>query len=274
MENFQVQGFDIRVRQVGEQDFISLTDIANHFGNSKDPEGARFLISNWMRNRDIFEYLGLWETLHNPDFNRVRFDTVRSEEVGRNAFRPTPKMWVEQFKGIGLFAKSGRYDSGTYAHTDIAFDFAMWLNPVVKLHVITEFQRLKKAETLTLESEQKWSFKRELSKLNYIFHTEAIKTYLIEPKNVPVSTAISYYASEADMLNRVVFGITAAEWRTQNPDKKGNLRDFATEDELHLLANLETHNAEMIEAGMAQYEREGILSALFEKQLTILNNKK
>jgi hypothetical protein len=274
MENITVQGVEIRVKQVNEQDYISLTDIANHFGNSKDPEGARFLISNWMRNRDIFDYLGLWEELNNPNFNRVQFDTVKIKDVGRNAFRPTPKMWAEQFSGIGIFARSGRYDSGTYAHVDIAMDFAMWLNPVVKLHIITEFQRLKKAESLTLKDSQTWSLKRELSKLNYIFHTEAIKTHLIEPKNLPVTAAISHYASEADMLNRIVFGMTAAEWRTQNGDKKGNLRDNATENELHLLSNLETHNAEMIEAGMAQYEREGILKALFDKQLAILKQKK
>ena len=274
MEAIKVKGFDIRLKQINEQDYISLTDIANHFGNNKDPEGARFLISNWMRNRDIFDYLGLWEEINNPDFNRVEFDTVKSRELGKNAFRPTPKMWVEQFKGIGIYSKSGRYDSGTYAHTDIAFDFAMWINPVVKLHIITEFQHLKKEKSLALKEEQSWSLKRELSKLNYIFHTEAIKTHIIEPKNLPISAAISHYSSEADMLNRIVFGLTATEWRSQNADKKGNLRDFATENELHLLSNLETHNAEMIEAGMTQYEREGILTALFDKQLNILKSKK
>jgi KilA-N domain len=274
MDTMKVQGLNIRLKQVEGQDYISLTDIANHFGNNKDPEGARFLISNWMRNRDIFDYLGLWEELNNPNFNRVQFDTVKNKEIGKNAFRPTPKMWTEQFNGIGIYAKSGRYDSGTYAHTDIAFDFAMWLNPVVKLHIITEFQRLKKEETFALKEKESWSLKRELSKLNYLFHTEAIKTHIIEPKNLPVSAAISHYSSEADMLNRIVFGLTASEWRNQNSEKKGNLRDFATENELHLLSNLETHNAEMIEAGMAQYEREGILTALFEKQLNILKSKK
>lgn len=274
MDNLIVQGIEIRVKQIDEKDYISLTDIANHFGNSKDPEGARFLISNWMRNRDIFEYLGLWETINNTDFNRVQFDTVKSRELGRNAFRPTPKMWAEQLNGKGIFSKSGRYDSGTYAHIDIALDFAMWLNPVMKLHFITEFQRLKNQESLALKDKQKWDIRRELSKLNYVFHTEAIKMHLIEPKNLPIPASISYYASEADMLNRVVFGVTATEWRTQNPDKTGNLRDSATEDELHLLANLETHNAEMIAAGMAQYEREEILIALFEKQLAILKTRK
>jgi KilA-N domain len=274
MEIIKVQDFDIRVRQIEGKDYISLTDIANHFGNNKDPEGARFLISNWMRNRDIFDYLGLWELINNPSFNRVEFDTVKTRDIGKNAFRPTPKMWAEQFKGIAIYAKAGRYDSGTYAHVDIALDFAMWLNPIVKLHIITEFQRLKKEETFALKEKESWSLKRELSKLNYIFHTEAIKTHIIEPKNLPVSTAISHYSSEADMLNRIVFGLTASEWRAQNSDKKGNLRDFASENELHLLSNLETHNAEMIEAGMAQYEREGILTALFEKQLNILKNKK
>jgi KilA-N domain len=274
MDIIKVEGFDIRLKQINEHDYISLTDIAKHFGNSKDPEGARFVISNWMRNRDIFDYLGLWELLHNPTFNRVEFDTVKSREIGKNAFRPTPKMWVEQFNGIGIYVKSGRYDSGTYAHSDIAFDFAMWLNPVIKLHIITEFQRLKQEESSRLKENQIWSMKRELAKLNYVFHTEAIKTNLIEPKNLPVPAAISYYSSEADMLNRIVFGMTASEWRNQNVDKKGNLRDNATENELHLLSNLETHNAEMIEAGMAQYEREGILATLFEKQLNILKNRK
>lgn len=274
MEAIKVQGSEIRLKQINGQDYISLTDIANHFGNNKDSEGARFLISNWMRNRDIFDYLGLWEELNNPNFNRVQFDTVKNREIGRNAFRPTPKMWAEQFNGIGIYAKSGRYDSGTYAHSDIAFDFAMWLNPIIKLHIITEFQRLKKQETLSHKEKEVWSLKRELSKLNYLFHTEAIKTYIIEPKNLPVTAAISHYSSEADMLNRIVFGLTASEWRNQNADKQGNLRDYATESELHLLSNLETHNAEMIESGMSQYEREGILAALFEKQLNILKSKK
>jgi hypothetical protein len=217
-----------------------------------------------MRTRPALELMSIWEEENNPDFNSVEFDRIKNES-GKNTFFMNPRKWIQAVNAVGIISKGGRYNN-TMAHKYIALSFASWLDTRIHYQLVKAFDELHKVKT--------WQVIREASRRNYLFQTEAIKTHLVEPKNLPVSVAVSYYASEADMLNRIVFGLTAAEWRDQNPLKKGNLRDGAKEEELHLLSNLETHNAEMIEAGMAQYEREAILTSLFEKQLNILKSSK
>lgn len=249
---------EIGLTIVDEAEFVSLTDLALAFGGNDEA------IRNWMRTRQALEMMSIWEEENNPNFNSIEFDRIKNES-GKNTFSMNPRKWILSVNAIGIQSKGGRYNN-TLAHKFIALSFASWLDTRIHYQLIKAFDELHKKKT--------WHVIREASRRNYLFQTEAIKTHLIETQNLPVSVAVSYYASEADMLNRIVFGMTATEWRTHNTDKKGNLRDFATENELHLLSNLETHNAEMIEAGMAQYERETVLSALFDKQLTILKTKK
>jgi KilA-N domain len=248
---------EISLTIIEESEFVSLSDLAAAFGGSDES------IRNWMRTRQSLEMMSIWEEENNPNFNSVEFDRIKSES-GKNTFSMNPRKWILSVNAKGVISKGGRYNN-TIAHKFIALSFASWLDTRIHYQLIKAFDELHKKKT--------WNVIREASRKNYIFQTEAIKTHLIEPKNLPISVAVSYYASEADLLNRIVFGMTATEWRNQNADKKGNLRDFASEDELHLLSNLETHNAEMIEAGMAQYEREVVLMSLFEKQLSILNKR-
>jgi hypothetical protein len=248
---------EVAVSVIDEKEFVSLSDLSTAFGGTDEA------IRNWMRTRQALEMMSIWEEENNPDFNSVEFDRIKNES-GKNTFFMNPRKWIQSVNAVGIISKGGRYNN-TMAHKFIALSFASWLDTRIHYQLIKAFEELHKHKT--------WNVIREASRRNYLFQTEAIKTHLIEPKNLPVSVAVSYYASEADMLNRIVFGITAAEWRDQNSDKKGNLRDFADEEALHLLANLETHNAEMIEAGMAQYEREAVLKSLFEKQLSILKKK-
>jgi ribosome biogenesis protein Nip4 len=248
----------VAISVVDEKEFVSLTDLSAAFGGKDEA------IRNWMRTRQALEMMSIWEEENNPNFNSIEFDRILRES-GKNTFFMNPRKWILSVNAVGIVSKGGRYNN-TMAHKFIALSFASWLDTRIHYQLIKAFDELHKHKT--------WNVIREATRRNYLFQTEAIKTHLIEPKNLPVSVAVSYYASEADMLNRIVFGMTAAEWRDQNGDNKGNLRDVATEKELHLLANLETHNAEMIEAGMAQYERETVLKALFEKQLAILKKKK
>jgi KilA-N domain len=249
---------EITISIIDEREFVSLSDLATAFGGTDEA------IRNWMRTRTALEMMCIWEEENNPHFNSVEFDRIKNES-GKNTFFMNPRKWIQSVNAIGIMSKGGRYNN-TMAHKFIALSFASWLDTRIHYQLIKAFDELHKQKT--------WNVIREASRRNYLFQTEAIKTHLIEPKNLPISVAVSYYASEADMLNRIVFGMTSSEWRDQNGDKKGNLRDFAKEEELHLLANLETHNAEMIEAGMAQYERETILAALFDKQLSILKSRK
>jgi ribosome biogenesis protein Nip4 len=249
---------EISLSIIDENEFVSLSELSRAFGGTDEA------IRNWMRTRQALEMMSIWEEENNPHFNSIEFDRIKNES-GKNTFAMNPRKWIQSVKAIGIISKGGRYNN-TMAHKFIALSFASWLDTRIHYQLIKAFDELHKKKT--------WNVIREATRRNYLFQTEAIKTHLIEPKNLPVSVAVNYYASEADMLNRIVFGITASEWRDQNLDKKGNLRDSAKEEELHLLSNLETHNAEMIEAGMAQYERETILRALFEKQLLILKNKK
>jgi len=230
MTKIIVRNTQITVLNFKEQDYISLTDIAKF--KSDDPTAV---IGNWMRNRNTVEYLGIWESLYNPDFNPIEFEGFR-KEAGLNAFTLSPKKWIEATSAIGIISKSGRY-GGTYAHKDIAFKFAAWISVEFELYIVKEFQRLKAEEQKLLG----WSAKRELSKINYRIHTDAIKHNLIPSEVTPVQASI-IYASEADVLNVAMFGMTAKQWREANPDLKGNIRDYATINELICLSNMENLN--------------------------------
>jgi len=225
--------------------YISITDIAKYKSDAPDD-----VIKNWMRNRETIEFLGLWEQLNNPGFKPVEFDGFK-KEAGRNAFVLSPKKWIEATNAIGIQSKSGRY-GGTFAHVDIAMEFALWISPEFKLYIIKDYQRLKSDESHRLSLE--WNAKRELSKVNYRIHTDAIKEHLLPKLLTPVQ--INYtYASEADMLNVALFGITAKQWREQNPDAIGNIRDHATIHQLIVLVNLESMNAELIKQEIEQRDR-------------------
>lgn len=239
-----VQGKEISVILHKENDdFISLTDMLK----AKDGD---FFISDWLRNRNTVEYLGIWEKLHNPDFNYGEFATIKSQ-AGLNSYKISVKEWVKKTNAVGLKAVAGRY-GGTYAHRDIAFEFGMWISPEFKIYLIKEFQRLKNEESEKLRLG--WDVKRELAKINYKIHTDAIKTHLIPPQLSNKSTNI-IYASEADVLNVALFGQTAKDWKDQNPKTEGNIRDYSTVEQLIVLANLESLNAEFIRQGLSQNKR-------------------
>lgn len=239
-------GIEIRVSSTNESDYISLTDIAK----KRNPEFPADVIKNWMRSRSTIEFLGLWEKLNNPNFKLVEFDQFK-QEAGTNSFVLPPQKWIESTNAIGIISKSGRY-GGTYAHTDIAFEFASWISPEFKLYIIKDYQRLKADESHVKQID--WSIKREIAKSNYKIHTDAIKEKLILPtlSNAQISHT---YASEADIINVALFGITAKDWRKMNPDAKGNIRDTATIEQLIVLSNLESMNAVFIREGLSQSER-------------------
>lgn len=230
-----------------EDDYISLTDIAKY----SDPDNPRYIIQNWMRNRNTIDYLGLWEELNNPGFNRVEFDAVKIE-AGKNSFVMTPTKWIKATNAIGIVSKSGRYGGGTLAHKDIAFEFASWLSPEFKLYVIKDYQRLKESESHRLALD--WNVKRILAGANYRIHTDAIKSNLIPPE-LPKYQQGFVYADEADVLNVALFGKTAKQWRIENPDLRGNIRDYATIEQLLVLTNIENMNAWLINQGIPQQER-------------------
>ncbi len=241
-----------------ENEYISLTDIARY--RSTDP---RITIHAWLRGRDIVEFLGLWESLHNPDFKRIEFDTFKTD-AGTNAFTFSIKEWNEVLKGKGIITKSGRYGGGIFAHSDIALEFASWLSPEFKLYIIKDYKRLKSDENSRLSLN--WNLNRELTKLNYKIHTDAIKENLIIPELTPAQKSF-VYADEADLLNVALFGQTASEWRKENPDKKGNIRDYADLHHLLVLANLESYNAILIEQEIEQSQRLEMLRETALKQL-------
>ena len=220
-------------------DYISLTDIAKY----KNPEAPADIIKNWMRIRNTIEFLGLWEELNNPDFKLVEFDQFKNE-AGANSFVLSPQKWIKETDAIGIISKSGRYGGGTFAHKDIAFEFASWLSPEFKLYIIKDYQRLKEDESHRLALD--WNVNRILSKTNYRIHTDAIKSNLI-PAELPAKDQRFIYADEADVLNVALFGMTAKQWRDLNPDTKGNMRDYASIEQLLVLVNLETINALLIE---------------------------
>ena len=247
----------------GKNDFISLTDIARY--KSDEPSAV---IANWMRNRDTIDFLGVWESLHNPDFNSIEFEGIESQ-AGRNAFTMSPKKWIEATNAIGIRAKGGRY-GGAYAHIDIAFEFASWISPEFKLYIIEDYRRLKSDENSRLSLA--WNEKRLFTKINYRIHTDAVKATLI-PEDISGRAASFVYATEADVLNVALFGKTAKEWREENPDAKGNMRDHATLHQLIVLANLESMNAELLKMGMDRPERAELLNRMAREQMeSLLSN--
>jgi hypothetical protein len=241
-----VQGTAVAILKHRQDDYISLTDIAKY----KDELNPRFIIQNWMRNRNTVEFLGIWELLYNPDFNRVEFEAFRVQ-AGLNTFVMTPQKWIETTGAIGITSKAGRY-GGTYAHKEIAYEFASWVSVEFKLYLVKEFDRLKGEEVQRQSLE--WNLQRTLSKINYRIHTDAIKEQII-PKAVTRSQASAVYASEADLLNVALFGMTAAQWRAVNHDKDGNMRDYATLEQLVVLSNMESINALLIRQGLTQGDR-------------------
>lgn len=258
-ETIRAKGIDIGIYTTDfENEYISLTDIAK-YKNNEDP---RFVIQNWMRNRNTIEYLGVWEILSNPNFNRVQFEAVKKES-GLNRFVMTPTKWIQEMNAIGIISKSGRY-GGTYAHSDIAFEFASWISAEFKLYIIKDYKRLKADANSKLSL--KWNLNREISKLNYRIHTDAIKANLI-PSELTREQISFTYASEADLLNVALFGKTAKQWREEHTNKKGNIRDEATIDQLLVLSNMESYNAILIEQGKSQAERMVLLRDVAIRQL-------
>lgn len=257
-----VRGTEITVIQRNDEDYISLTDIAKW----RNPEHTDDIIRSWLRNRNTLELLGIWEQLHNADFKPVEFDGIK-KQAGLNSFTLTPKQWIEKTTAIGIVSRSGRY-GGTYAHTDVAFEFASWVSVEFKLYLIKEFQRLKEDENRRLSLA--WSLNRTLAKINYRLHTDAIQTHLI-PAEVTAKQIVFTYANEADLLNVALFGLTAGEWRKVNPGKDGNMRDHAALEQLLVLANLENMNAEFIHMALPQSDRIRRLNAIAIRQMQILS---
>lgn len=255
----QVLENDIATVTRGGIEYICITDIARY----KNPDRTDDLIRNWLRNRNTIEFLGIWEQLNNPDFKPVEFDGFRAQ-AGLNSFTLTPKQWIEQTAAIGLISKAGRY-GGTFAQKDIAFEFASWISVEFKLYLIKEFQRLKEQEFQQLG----WDIRRNLAKVNYLIHTDAIRDNLI-PDNLTAQQVSFVYASEADLLNVALFGVTARQWRDANPELKGNLRDHANVHQLVCLANLESMNAHFISEGLPQAERLVKLNQLAIRQMRVL----
>ena len=260
MNKLQVLEYEINTKVINEEDYVSLTDIAKKV-NEDEP---RFVIQNWMRNKDTIDYLGLWEKIYNPNFNRVGFEAVKNAS-GRNRFTMSPTKWINSVNSIGITSKSGKYDGGTYAHFDIAMEFASWISPEFKLYIVTEFKRLKQKEQKGLG----WNLKRTLSKINYNIHTDAIKNNLI-PKQVNQRQINMIYANEADIINVALFGMTAKEWRDKNSNKEGNIRDYANVAELVCLVNLENLNSVYINEGISQSDRLVKLNSIAIHQMTLL----
>ncbi len=246
MSKLNVKGKEISVYSKEEKDYICMTDIARY----KDTRRTDYIIQNWLRNRNTIEFLGIWEQINNPDFKPIEFDGFR-KQAGLNSFTLTAKQWIEQTHAVGLVSKSGRY-GGTYAHKDIAFEFASWVSVEFKLYLIKEFQRLKEDENSRLKLE--WNLQRTLAKVNYRIHTDAIKERIIPPELTKQQIQM-IYANEADLLNVALFGVTAKQWRDVNPDKAGNIRDYAAIEQLVVLSNLESINAVLIHQGMDQSRR-------------------
>lgn len=260
-DKIDVQGKEITIISRERQDYISLTDIAK-YRNSDAPAD---IVKNWIRSRSTIEFLGLWEQLNNADFKLVEFDQFRNA-AGANDFVLSPQRWVESTHAIGLISKSGRY-GGTFAHKDIAFEFASWISPQFKLYLITEFQRLKDGE----RKELGWDIRRNLARINYRIHTDAIKEKLVPPELGPRATNL-VYASEADVLNMALFGMTAKAWREKNPGRKGNIRDDADVSQLVCLSNLENLNALFIQENAPQAERLGKLNQIAIHQMKLLTD--
>lgn len=268
MENkvkIDANGIQVEVLYGGTSgDYISITDIARY----KTSENPGYVIQNWMRNRNTVRFLGLWENFHNPSFNYLEFEAIE-KEAGLNSFVLTPKKWVEQTGAKGIVTKQGRY-AATFAHQDIAFEFASWISPEFKLYIVKDYQRLKNEENSRLSLG--WNLNRELTKINYRIHTDAIKKHLI-PEDISSSAQSFIYANEADVLNVALFGKTARMWRDDNPDHEGNIRDEASLQQLIVLVNLESMNAELIKLGLSRPERAIRLNKMAIEQLGVLEGK-
>ena len=257
----------IGILRVGNANYISLTDLAK-YQNSSDPS---FTVKNWLRRINTIDYIGLWEELHNLDFNLVEFDQIKTE-YGKNSFAMSPTQWIKRTNAIGIVSKGGRYSIGTYAHPDIAFEFASWLSPEFKLYLITEFERLKTNEAYQKKID--WQANRILSKLNYVVHTDAVKTYIVPTLTEEQKKFV--YAEEAEVLNVALFGMTAKEWRESNPElaKNGNIRDYTDLLHLVILNNLQNTNAELIEEKVPQSERLVRLNNSARRQMEVLKDNK
>ena len=263
-----VKDITVSLAKIDEEDFISLTDIAR----SKNPDEPKDVVKNWLRSKNTIEFIGLWETINNANFKGVEFDSFINA-AGSNSFTLSPSKWIENTNAIGLITKVGK-NGGTFAHTDIAFEFASWVSAEFKLYLIKEFQRLKNDE---IQREKLgWDLKRNIAKINYKIHTDAIKDNLI-PKKLTANQISFIYANEADILNVVLFGVTAKQWRENNPKLEGNVRDYASVEQLVVLSNLESMNAELIKSSIGQEQRLQILNNMAISQLesiTKLNNSK
>ena len=261
-----VNNRQVRVMRVDNIDYISLTDLAK-YQNENDPSGV---IRNWMSNKNSFDFYNLWEELHNENFNSVESHRIKIDEVGYNRFTMTPNRWKKEFNAIGIIPSSGKYSVGTFAHPDIAFEFASWLNVEFKLYLITEFERLKQNESY--QNKIEWSVRRELAKTNYRIHTDSIKENLVP--TLTEKQKLYVYANEADILNVALFGMTAKEWKDKNPTLDGNMRDYANILQLVILSNLENLNSEMISQGIEQKVRLEKLNNIAKKQYSILQDSK
>ncbi len=260
-----VQGVEITYLEKGKDDFFSLTDIAVKFNS----ENANSLVINWMRNRNTIEFLGVWEQLYNPDFNSIEFDRIKNE-AGLNTFILSVKRWANDTHAIGIYAKAGRYGSGTYAHKDIALQFCYWLSPTFQLHLIKEFQRLKTDESTRLGLD--WNLKRQIAKANWHIHTEAVREHLVPIIDWNTRREAYAQASEADLLNLSLFGMTSREWKAANPELSGNLRDHASTEQLLVLSNLQSLNAKLLEWDSPKEQRLEILNKTAREQMDILVN--
>ena len=258
-KSLTVKGVEVNLTSKDDEDYISLTDMTKSFN------GADQLIKNWLQNKNTVDFLGVWEQLNNPGFNLVEFHLIKNE-AGLNRFVMSAKQWTERTKGIGLLARAGRY-GGTFAHKDIAFEFGSWLSPEFKLYLIKEFQRFKEQEALSGGIE--WSIRRSLAKVQYRVHTDAVKEHLI-PAQLTSAQIGFVYATEADLLNKALFGMTAKEWRGANPDAEGNIRDNATMEQLVVMSSLESQNALLIQQKMSPADRLAMLNTLARSQLTSL----
>ncbi len=259
-----VQGTEIALLTDGDRDYFSLTDIASKFGES------RYVIRNWLRLISTLDYLAAWEEMHNTGFKREIFDNIR-QEAGGNAFSMSPEKWITNTASTGIKSSRGR-SASTYGHSDITLHFCYWLNPIFQLYLLKEFQRLKNDEAKQLG--QVWNLRREIAKANYHIHTDAIREHLVPQLDWRTKRESIFFASEADLLNTVVFGMTAKQWKTANPEAKGNLRDSATVEELQVLANMESLNAAMISQGFNQEERFSVLAKRAEREVEVLKAAK
>lgn len=261
MEKIVIKNVEINITGSSDEDYICISDIAKLTNLNE----TKYLIQNWMRSKDTIEFLGLWEVMNNSNFNVVEFDAFRND-AGSNRFSINPTKWIQKTNAIGIRTQRGRYSEGTFAHHDIAFEFASWLSPEIKLYIIKEFKRLKLKEVEQLE----WDNKRLFTKLNYLIQTNAIKENLILVE-LSESQKNFIYASEADLLNVSLFGMTASEWKNKNPNKKGNIRDYATIIELSILSNLEFYNSKLIANNNPQKERLILLNNEANKEKTLFN---